>query len=158
MSRVTPINTGVIMDAVLTQLRNDPGVQAIDGLALTRGEWINNDPGRCPWAGLYCIGEDYAPRALGFASGYREQHITLALVLQESSRSSGQDCQDKLEALKQAAMGAILTDPTLSGSVAMLMPKLAAVYMNAKAQGNTDPYFQTVVVQFAGIAQTAVSP
>lgn len=144
------------MKATQAMLKADAGIGAIGDVRVTRGERINTDPALTPWVGIYIIGEDYVSRTLGVAAGFRMQHMGIAVVLQQSSRTSGEKCQDLLEQLKQAVIASLLSDPSLGGTVDTLAD-FAVIYASAEKQGSGDINFQTAIISVKAMGPTQVT-
>lgn len=142
---ITPIDSSAVMEALVQVLKADAGVSAFEPKIL-RGEEINENPDNTPWIGVYAVGEDYPPRTLGLGNGFRKQTIGLAVVCQYVTRSSGAECQDGLEKMKQAVIGAILSDTSLGGTVQTVTD--FAVRYAAYAKQAAQPFFQSAVINF----------
>lgn len=85
-----------------------------------RAEPVNVDPSRCPWIGIYPTRGTFPSRALGFGAGYRGQEPEFIAICQASNANDGAACQDSLGELVKAVTDAILSDPTLKGTVLTL--------------------------------------
>lgn len=154
MITITAIDASTVLEAVRMQLAAWPDIATLQG-PITRGEPINQDSNKCPWIGVYPVGEDYPSRTLGFGAGYRTQQIGVVVVVQASSRDSGQVCQDQLEGMKQAAISALLSDPSLGGTVDVI-DQFSVRYATAAQQAG-EPYFQSAAINFTGLKPVGAS-
>lgn len=151
MSTVVPVNVGDVVTALIAQIESHPAVADINP-TVERSQG-NDDASRCPWVCVYRFGVRYLPRTLGAGAGFRRQEIDLAIAVQHTDATSGEECEDKLEALLQAVMGAILSDPTIAGTVQMLGESIEVSYPDY--QMAEDQFMQTALINFTAI--TAVS-
>lgn len=151
---ITPINSATVAEAVRKLLENWQALVDL-GVRVDRSERINTDPAKTPWAGVYVVGEDYPSRTLGAGSGYRMQQIGLTVVLQASSSTSGADCQDKLEQMKQAVISALLTDQSCGNTVTVI-DKFSVRYAQYMQQAG-QPAFQSAIINFTGLVPVNAS-
>ena len=152
---ITPVNTALIAKAVQSMLLAwqpllDLGVQAV-----SRGEYLNETPGMCPWVGIYPLGEEYVSRTLGLGAGFRMQHTGFAVIVQATDNSSGQACQDALEGLKQAVISCLLSDPSLGGTV-QVIDKFSVRYVSYNQQAG-QPALQSAIINFTGLVPVSSS-
>ncbi len=83
----------------------------ITGLTVERGERINFDPGRCPWAGVYPDALQTEPYTIGAGSSRWISRGQIQVVLQTSSfQDDGQQASDDLESLINSVCDAISAD------------------------------------------------
>lgn len=145
--KINPVNVAAIAESVVNMLKRWPDLDQAD---VTRGEWINEDPTRCPWVGIYPIGIQYPIRALGLGAGFRRQQISLVAVTQQQTDSSddGSVCMDLLEELNQRVISCLLSDPSLGGMVSTI-DNFSVQYASAKTQADA-PNFQSAIINFTG--------
>jgi hypothetical protein len=137
--------------AVVEILKDSQAMQDI-GATVERGEPINEDPSRCPWVGVYLTRTPFPSRALGMGGGYRAQDSEFIVICQATNPSDGAACQDSLGLLVQAVTSALLSDPSLKGTVQMLGEFDAAFDVYQKVD---DAIFQSATVR--GVGLTTVS-
>jgi len=142
---IQPINISDICIKLQDQITEWP---ALEGrVKVTRGEPINKQMEKCPWAGIYRQQQTFEPRTLGLGSGYRRQRITLAVVLQESSTKSGQDCEVKMEKLISETVAALASDESIRGTVlAFGEEPFNVIYSSYRVEENS--FFQEAVLTF----------
>ena len=138
-----------VTEAIEKTLREDAALTEL-ALEVEVGEQINEDPNRCPWAGVYRQGIRYPSRTLGAGSGYRQQRIALVLVLQHANLNSGRECSRQLEDLIKKAMSAILSDESLRGKVDIL-DEVEVSYTNYNFDKENGYFMQTAAAQFVGL-------
>lgn len=142
MTVIQTINVGEVTKALEAWLKSWPGLLDIQA-TIERSEPVNESPDRCPWVGIYRARAGFPQRALGLGSGYRRQEVSLVLVLTESSTDSGEDCEDRLEALVQAVTSALCNNESISGTVNTLA-EIDVTYTDYTAVGAN--FFQQAVV------------
>ena len=122
---------------------------------VSRSERVPDDPSQAPWVGVYRVGVNYgdAPRVLGFGSGYRRFTASYAVVVQESDQSSGAECEDRIERVLREVTSALLSDPSLRGTVDVL----ESFSVEYEFVPTNSGYFQQAVLRFAAVGTTAVS-
>ena len=152
MTVITPTNVSEITSAIETMLN-----EAIDvgqaGVMVERSAEERLTPTPHGWVGIYRDGIDYPPRTLGMGSGYRNQLIRLYLVLQETDPTSGDECEDRLEALLQKVVGVLLSDPSLRGTV----QTLDAFTVTYRAFKGDYGFMQMARVDFTGVIPVSAS-
>jgi hypothetical protein len=118
MSIIT-VDVAEVCRAIQTLLKDSQDVQDI-GAAVELAEPVNEDPTRCPWVGIYPLRSPFPTRTLGMGGGFRAQNPEFVLVCQEQHANDGGACLDALGKLVKAVTSAVLTDPSLKGTVQML--------------------------------------
>lgn len=116
------ILTGDVSDcmiAVRDLLKDWPAVQDIDA-AVDLAEPVNRDPSQCPRIQVFPLRAAFPSRTLGLGAGYRGQNNEFVVLCQQSHQSDGAECLRLLGQLTQAATSALLSDPTLKGTVLTL--------------------------------------
>ena len=147
------LNTQTLTAALKLQLEQWP--QLADERVLVESNTpINLDAGRCPWVGVYQVGQSLPPRALGTTGGFRRHRIQLAVVVTQSSATSGEECEARMEATLSEVLSAILSDPSVRGVVDMIDEQVEVTYSSYRVEGNS--YFKEAVVQFAALTTVAV--
>lgn len=86
---------------------------------IERGEYVNKDPARAPWCGVYRTDVDYLPKVLGHHSKSWQALLTVKLVVQ-AHEATGPKTEDALEDAVQRIMTAVLSDLTIRAKVEML--------------------------------------
>lgn len=116
---ITTQDISDVVLAVTTLLKDSLDLQDI-GAKVELGEPINEDPSRCPWVGVYPVRCSFPSRTLGMGGGFRAQNPEFFVVCQEDHANDGAACLALLGRLVKAVTGAILSDPSLKGTVQML--------------------------------------
>lgn len=119
MTVIAPTNVADITQAIELML-NEAATIGQAGVIVERSAEERETPTAHGWVGIYRDGISYPPRTLGMGSGYRHQEIRLYLLVQETDMSSGDECEDRLEALLQKVVGVLLSDTSLRGTVQTL--------------------------------------
>lgn len=146
MTVIVPANVADITQAIEAMLNDSPDVGQA-GVLVERSAEERLTPTLHGWVGIYRDGVDYPPRTLGFGAGMRNQLIRLYLVVQETDPTSGDECEDRLEALKQKVVGVLLSDPSLRGTVATL-DAFTDTYRAFKGDAG---FMQMVRIDFTGV-------
>lgn len=151
---VRTLDTSIVTGNLVEQIRQFPAVDDL-GTSVEAGEPVNEDPRRCPWVGVYQTGNNFTVRTLGMTSGFRRQRIELAIIVTESSSSSGRDAETKMEKLIAAVVGAVLSDTSIRGSVDTIMEEFRVTYSDYRKSGNL--FFREAVIQFAAELNVTVT-
>ena len=120
-----------------------------------RSERVPGDPSRTPWVGVYRVGVNYgdAPRVLGFGHGFRRYTASYAIVIQESDQSSGAECEDRVEKVIREVVGALLSDPSLGGTVDVL----ESFSVEYEFVPTNSGFFQQAVIKFSVVGTTGAT-
>lgn len=141
----TAVNVAEVSKSLVAMLKEDIGMSTLN-TAVSRSEVINEDPGMCPWVGVYRSLVQFQPRTLGTGSlgGSMLQLIDMVMVAQQSDGTSGEQCEDRLEELLAALNSAILADPTVRAKVHTIRD-MSVTYDDYKLTG--EQYMQTAVLR-----------
>lgn len=150
MIPITPINVANITAAVENMFVN---ADKLDAATIERDAELNEIPGLCPWIGIYRMGVTYPSRVLGLGSGFRGQRIELAVFVQQSDATSGEECGERLEALIVDVISVLLSDPTLGGSVDTI-DNFEVRYLDYAR--DDAGYFQTAAVYLTAVTMVHV--
>lgn len=140
------VNVFDVCDAVKQMLLADTALMDLKS-NVVNGELINEDPGNCPWVGIYRTSVRFPSRAIGTPGG-RNNNVGLVLITQEQSVEGGEDCARKLEVLNQHVLRVLLNDESLKGLVDVL-DDIEIVYHEYGLVQNA--YMQTSHVHFVGV-------
>jgi hypothetical protein len=151
---ILPVDVANIVSALLEQLKDAPALHDL-GPTFERSAEPNEDPNKCPWICAYRIRVRYPPRTLGMGAGFRRQEVDLALMVQQSDGNSGEECEARLEGLVQATVGAVLSDPTLKGTVHTLAEEFDVQYPDWKVKDGE--FMQTAIITFTAVTQVGIS-
>lgn len=143
-----PQNVARVTDALVEQLK-----AALINVEVSRADEFNEDPGLCPWVGVYRDTVRFETKTVGYGMGARDQHIELVVAVQQSDASSGQACEDRLEELLASIGGAILDDVTLRGTVRNV-ESMETRYADYKKVGGS--FMQTAVIYLTVVVSIAV--
>lgn len=116
---ISSVDFASVARAATEMVKDSQAIQDI-GANVERAEQVNVDPSRCPWVGIYPTRGYFPPRTLGFGAGFRGQEPELILICQATNPNDGAACQDSLGELVKAVADAILSDPSLKGTVLTL--------------------------------------
>ena len=112
------INTADVTKALVKQLSEHP--ELVGFLKnVERGEYVNKDPGRTPWCGVYRTEMHYLPKVLGHHSRSWQALLTVKLVVQAHA-ATGPAAEDACEEAVQKVMTAVLSDHTAQTTMEML--------------------------------------
>jgi len=112
------INTAEVTAAIVKQLEEHP--ELIGFLKnVERGEYVNKDPARTPWCGVYRTEMHYLPKVLGHHSRSWQALLTVKLVVQAHA-ATGPAAEDACEEAVQKVMTAVLSDLTAQTTMEML--------------------------------------
>lgn len=126
--------------------------QRLAAANVTRAAPLNEMPSACPWIGVYRSSQELAPRTLGAYAGGMSHTMQLIVVVQAAGGSSGDECEDLLEQLVSDALGAVLDDLSLRGTVQTVTGINVNYQDYARVEGT---YMQTAVIYIT--AETRVS-
>lgn len=112
------INTATITAALVKQLSEHPELLGFFK-DVERGEYVNKDPARTPWCGVYRTEVHYLPKALGHHSRSWQVLLTVKLVVQAHA-NTGPEAEDACEEAVQRVMTAVLGDLTILATMDML--------------------------------------
>lgn len=129
-----------VTQALANQLQAE---QRLGSATITRSAPLNEMPSACPWIGVYRSQQEFAPRTLGAYAGGMSHKLALVVVLQAAGGSSGDECEDLLEALVSDAIGAILDDQSLRGTVQTVIGMTVNYADYARVEGT---YMQTAAL------------
>lgn len=132
-----PVNLSQMTEAVRLNLRAHPLLQNV---LVERANEIVDDPGRCPWVGIYKAGFEITPRAVG---GALNQSVELILIARESDGTSGAECEDRLESLVTSVIQALYDDQTFRGT-ALKLDNVAVRYDEYRLEN--DQYLQQATI------------
>lgn len=116
---ISSVDFAAVARAVTDMVKDWQAIQD-SGAKVERAEPVNEDPSRCPWVGIYPTRGAFDSRAIGFGAGFRYQRPEVIAICQTSNQTDGAACQDSLGELVKAVTDAILSDPSLKGTVLML--------------------------------------
>lgn len=108
------INTHTVSKALHDQISAYQPVKDFDPI-ITLGEFVNVDPSRTPWIGVFRDKVSDTPRTLGHNTW--NTTLTLKVIVQAASMESGEDCQTLLDSYVKETRAAILSDLTFGNSV-----------------------------------------
>lgn len=121
---------------------------ALGGSRIDVNEPGNEDPGRCPWVGIYDGDCDMTPRVLGPVSNGWLAQAQIVVALQQVSRISGREAWDKLHRLREEVEMALRANTSLtddSGSAAHYLARIRLA--QGPRSGTTEGgYFYSSVV------------
>lgn len=136
------IDAATISRAVETAFKADP---AFNAFTVERSEWVNENPSRCPWLGIYRGGMDYSPETLGNGPDYWTGAMTLRLMVQAANYESGAAVEDELEGYVRDVIGKVFSDTTIRGSVDMVTG--VSVNYSYIAEDSETLYFQAAIIE-----------
>jgi hypothetical protein len=134
------IRASAVTQAILDQLQAESRLSAA---TVTRSAPLNEMPSACPWIGVYRSQQEFAPRTLGAYAGGMSHKLALVIVVQAAGGSSGEECEDLLEALVSDTIGAILDDQSLRGTVQIVTGITVNYADYARVEGT---YMQTAAL------------
>lgn len=112
---------------------------------ITRGDYMNMDPNKAPWLGVYRTGVSYKPGRLGSGNPDAwDSTIEIKLVVQASHRNSGDACEDRLELYIKHVLESVWSDPTWQATVDILVDM--KVDYSYKRDDTSTIYFQWAMI------------
>ncbi len=114
------INMSDIAKALQAQLQDDSDIEETLRQPIVRGDYVNEDPGRTPWMGIYRGKSRFDPWTLGDGADNWKVVPQIKIVAQVTSFRSGEDCEELMEAFVKQIISAAFTDMTLGGTVDMI--------------------------------------
>lgn len=153
MTVITTVDDAVITAALVAWLQSWPALVDLQA-SIEDSEAVNQSPEKCPWVGVYHSRTSLVPRTLGMGTGYRQQRVTVALLMNAASSDSGVDCKVRLGELVKAVTSALCSNESISGTVDAL-EDIEVVKSNYAQVGNA--YFQEAVVTLTAVTQPTAS-
>jgi hypothetical protein len=147
---IQTIDVAAISRATLAMLLANT---SLAGVRIERAADPDSQPDYLGFIGMYRDNVQYPPRALGAGQGNRRQEVTLVFVVKMSNATSGEACEDELEALLQKLMTAILNDGSFGGTVDALGEDISVLYDSYDKVDST--YTQKAVVVVTGIVNVS---
>lgn len=145
------LNFATITASLESTFESDADLSA-SGFLVERGDYVNMDPNRTPWLGIYRTDIDYTPRSLGRHSQSWEGTVTLKLLVQASHTQSGAACEDRLEGYIKNVLDAVWTDPTWTNVVDMVTAM--KVEYSYKEDETASLYFQWAMITITAEVST----
>lgn len=146
------IDQSKITAALQGMLNDSRDVSAFLSQPVDRNEYINQDPNRCPWIGVYRGHVSYTPRTLGRHSATWKATISPVIVMQHVNWESPETCESEMEGYIEKVMSAVWADPTLGNTVDMLTGfEIAYDYQETD---KTTMYYQQAVITLNAEART----
>lgn len=148
------INAGAITASLETTFQDNVAMQGLGftPASIQRGDYVNMNPHRAPWLGIYRTDVKYDPRALGKHSNSWEATITVKLLVQASHLQSGSACEDRLESYIMVVLDALWEDPTWNNLVDMITA--FNVEYSYKETDESTIYFQWAMLTIEARAST----
>lgn len=87
---------------------------------IERSEYINFDPDRVPYVGIYRGQLKYSPHTLGRDLSSWRADFTITLVVQAASINTGGEAESRLEKYLQEVLDIVVADKTIGGTVAII--------------------------------------
>lgn len=110
----------------------------------------NEDPGRCPWVGIYRKHVGYTPRRMGRGADNWGNEIKLDIVVQASSQVD--TAEELLERQIKDVLTVLETDRTLRGTVSMVLGYEVEYFIRQDA--TEDVFFQRAVITITAEARS----
>lgn len=146
---IVTANMAEMLFAVRDLLKDHQGIQDI-GAKVEVGLPVNQDPSLCPLIQIYPMRTPFTSRTIGLGPGYRAQDNEFVVQFQQSHQSDGEACMALLGELVQAGTSALLTDPTLKGTVLALGQEFTVDYLGI-IRGENDAIMQTATLRAVGL-------
>jgi len=115
------INMYTITEALRDQLKNDPEASQISNREILVDEYVNVNPSNAPWMCVYKGSMNLEPRTLGMGAGRYTASPEPRVLVQAVSYQSGEDCSSLLDYYVNTVLNAVVSDPTLGGTVDMVV-------------------------------------
>ena len=108
-----------ITQALYDQIRKYDDIVS-EKYKVEHSEYINMDPDRTPWVGIYKGPVVYSPGSLGKHAQSWDAEITLIVVVQATHGAEGYKCSERLAKQESTVMDAVWSDPSLGGLLDMI--------------------------------------
>ena len=136
------IQVNTITKAVITAFEQDP---EFSSFVIERSEFVNDNPNRCPWIGVYRGDMTYDPETLGDGADYWTGIMTLRFVVQAANMASGAGAEDDLEGYVETVISKMIEDTTIRSTVDMINSiKVSYSYV---AEDEETIYFQAAIIE-----------
>ena len=145
------INVNTVSKALFDQIKDDQDVINLKCL-VQHGEWVNADPSKTPWIGVYRDGLELEPITLG-KTDWKADPV-LKVIVQSASLDSGEACQILLDDLLMKTNAAILKDLTFDGAV-LITTSIKVQYTYLEDARET-LYFQGAILTIETEARASV--
>lgn len=113
------LNINDITESLYLQIKKHPGIVSA-GMDVEHGAYINMDPDRAPWVGIYKGPVTYSPSSLGRNAQSWKAVVSLIIVVQASHLGSSSECCRLLGSYEQKVLDAIWSDPKFGSQVDMV--------------------------------------
>lgn len=150
------INAATITSALQTTFRNSATLAAhgFTTNTILRGDYVNMNPNRAPWLGIYRTRVNNNPRTLGRGNNTEWQGtVTIRLMVQASHGQSGSACEDRLESYIKDVLDEVWADPTWTNTVDMVTAM--DVEYNYKETDSASIYFQWALITITAEVSTS---
>ena len=145
------LNIYTITKALYDQIRKDDTVVS-NGYKVSHSEFINMDPDRTPWIGVYKGPIDYNPKTLGRHSQSWDAAISLVVIVQASHGDDSVECSRLLGEYEATVLDAIWSDATLDNNIDMITGfNIEYSYNNTKSESL---YHQQSIITITAEAST----
>lgn len=135
------ITLGRLTKTILEVLKADAYYQQFQ--AVTRGQVIpDEEPGACPWIGVYRRQADYEPASIGYASNQPGRTdnwkgtLAVSIIIIESNISNNdaeEEVEDRLEAHIEHTIELFFQDTTIKGLVDMVKDVRVRYFFNYRS-------------------------
>ena len=123
---------------------------ALAQYTIERSTLENEDPGRCPWVGIYRKRVGYTPRRMGAGARNWANELKLDIVVQASSQVD--TAEELLEQQLKDVLEVLETDRTLRGTVSMVLGYEVEYFIRKDA--TEDIFFQRAVITITAEARS----
>lgn len=113
------MNVATLTSAIQSRLQSHPTLN--DVRDIVRGDYLNTDPGFCPWIGVYRTANEYDPKTLGYRVVGWKSTVSIDLAIQTSVALDGAATETALEDLIDRVMTVLLEDNNYGGMQARIV-------------------------------------
>lgn len=150
------INVALVSAATINQLEQDGELNAAyPALRIERSEYVNEDPNRTPWIGVFRSSKAYRPRTMGRHARSWDGEVEVMILVQYASLKSGASAEDELEDLLSYVENALVKDTTIGGTLEILN-SLGVRYSYRSGDEPHNVYFQQATLTLTGVAASGV--
>ena len=136
-------NSYTISNALYEQIKNYKDVLS-NNYTVEHSEYVNNDPDKTPWVGVYKAPIVFDPNSLGRHGQSWKGTLACQVFIQASHGDDAGECSKLLGEMEYNILNAIWSDPKIDGNISMITGlEIEYQYNNLKSE---TLYYQQAVI------------